>query len=488
MVERGLVVLRCRALQTISGIGRRGLLLGGGAVVVAVLAVAVVLALGGDADDPSPVAQPSPTTVGPSPAATRPSSRDVAGSAGASTGQESCTENCAPDTTEQASRREPVAAVDEDDRGARGGSSLPTGPLFGAAGVLLVVGGLWELRRHQSRPSEEVPPDPDSAFRPPPQPDVDRQLADRSDEADETDTTNGTNGTNGTDKIGTDKAAAPPKDRVGAALGHLARGVGQRNGRVGPQPRVVRVSDARIDVLLSKPDPSPPSPWQAEASGLSWVLGADATLPTTSSAGHPLPALVTVGTSESDILVDIEAYGVIGTSEPDILVNLEAYGVVALVGDEAACRAMAHSMAAELSGRAARGEVAVTIVGDPLDDAAAMVDGVVHQASWKTVDASPIDAMARLLETGGWRHTWAARASGSIPDAWTPTVWITKSTDERRYLDLFAAVASRPGAGIVMLVVGHDPNRGLRIHLDAQGRFDIPDLALHGTARTPAVT
>lgn len=274
--------------------------------------------------------------------------------------------------------------------------------------------------------------------------------------------------------------------RIGAALVHLAASVKPQKGRPYPQPRVVRVNDGRIDVLLSKAHPSPPSPWRPEASGLAWVLDADVPLPPTEEI-LPLPSLVTIGTSESNVLADLEAYGVTGTRESEILLDLEAYGVVALVGDEDACRSMARAMAVELSARA-RGLATVEVIGRPLGEALAGLDGVDHHETWDDVDTAAIATSARLLDTGGWPHTWAARASGRIFDGWEARVWITGASQQKPYLDALDAIATRPGAGSVLLVVGDDPGRGLRIHVDGQGQFRIPDLQLRGHAWALAPT
>lgn len=398
---------------------------GAGGVVAVVAAAAVVAAVVASRDEvEEPLPAPRPAAALPSPSATRPSSRDVGGG-----GLPPVT----PTPTEADQRPAPPDAVevwnDAD------GSSSRTAPLLLGAGVVVVV-GLRVRRGRRARPSVEGPQEP-----PPPAPQLDvyRRLPERADE--------------------------PAASRLDSALVHLAGHVRLRSGQGCPQPRAARVSDGRIDVMLSLPDPSPPAPWRPEASGLSWVLDADVALPTVEDA-FPLPALVTVGTGESHTLVD-----------------LEAYGVVALVGDGDACRAMARAMVAQVSARA-DGLVAVQVVGDALADAATGLDGVDHHESWSAVDTGTIGTSARLLDTGGWPHTWAARVSGRIYDNWEPTVWLTRASRERRYLDALDAIATRPGAGSVLVVVADDPGCGLRIHLDGHGRFEIADLNIRGTAHT----
>lgn len=189
-------------------------------------------------------------------------------------------------------------------------------------------------------------------------------------------------------------------------------------------------------------------------------------VPGPQDVSSPLPALVTVGAGDADVLVD-----------------LEAYGVVALVGDEHAYQDMTRAMVAELSARA-EGTVAVEMVGGPID-ATVLLDGVDYHEACDEVETGIVGTSARLLDTGGWPHTWAARASGRIYDGWVSTVWLTAATDERRHLDALDAIATRPGAGSAMVGVGDDPGCGLRIHLDGHGRFHIPQLGLQGEAQTP---
>jgi hypothetical protein len=414
--------------RRVSGLSRRGLLAGSiGAAVAAGLAVAAVLGFGGGAEDPPSASRSSPSATQPSPTVVGPSPAATRPSSRQGVGSSGASTRAGSCTGScEAASTEQVDAGED-------GSWSAAGPLLGAAGVLLAAGALWKLRRHLQR-----------------------------------------------------RRSRQPADRVGEALVHLAGNVRPRDGDGYPQPRVVRVSDGRIDVLLSQPDPSPPPPWRPEGFGLAWVLDADVPLPPTEEA-PPLPALVTIGTTDSDIVAGLEADGGNGTTEADILVDLEAYGVVALVGDEDTCRGMARAIAGELSTRA-QGLAAVEVIGDPLDDATARLDGVDRHESWDDLDTATIDTSARLLDTGGWPHTWAARSSGRIDDGWPPTVWITERSQESRYLDTLDAIATRPGAGSALVVVGHDPGRGLRIHLDDQGRFNIPDLNLRGKAHTPTPT
>jgi hypothetical protein len=405
-------------------VSRRDLLVGGLAAVVAAGVVTVaLLALDDDGEGSPSAARSSASVTEPSPSATRPPSGELADAPGA--------------PADETERRTPVDAVEEE-RDGDGGSSLPTVPLLGVVGAVLAAGVLEKWRRHRARPPMEPPLE--RIPRPGPRLDVDGEGL----------------------PAHTDATLA---GRLGAALVHLAGNVRPRSGEGCPQPRVVQVGDDRIDIMLSEPDPSPPSPWRPEASGWFWILGVHTALPAAEEEASPLPALVTVGTGESHVLVD-----------------LEAYGVVALVGDADACRNVARAMVTELSTRA-EGLVTVEVIGDLRVDATARLNGVDRHGSWDDVDTGIIGTSARLLDTGGWPHTWAARASGRIYDGWAPTVWFTEASQASRYRDALEAISSQPGAGSAMVVVGDDPGCGLRIHLDDEGGFEIPDLKLNGKAR-----
>lgn len=314
-------------------------------------------------------------------------------------------------------------------------SSSPAPILLGVAGTVLAAAGLRELRRRRERrqvqlPIGVLPP-------PPPRVPIDRELLVHGE--------------------------GPMLDGLEAALVLLAEALRRRSGQPCPRPLVVQLREDRLDVLFETPEPSPPKPWRAEASGLTWVLDDPASLPETDEP-CPLPALVTVGADEAPLMID-----------------LEAYGVVSLVGDEPAARSMAESIAAELSTRS-EGTVAVHVVGDALDDATTRLDGV-RSTAWADVDPAGIAASARLLTTGGWPHTFAARSSKRIWDGWAPTVWITEASDDDTYHQLVATAAEHPGSGTAVLVVGTDAGQGLRVHLSPDGGFHIPQLDLKGRAQ-----
>jgi nucleoid-associated protein YgaU len=347
-----------------------------------------------------------------------------------------------PDSPADTTASTSEAPVANDDRRSVGdddpeddGSGIPV-VLLGAAGTLLAVGAVRELRRRRMRRSVGMPA---GALPPPPiRVPIDAELVGRADET--------------------------MADRLDAAVSHLAAGLRPRSNHDCVQPKVVQVRENRIDVMLDRPDPAPPPPWRPEASGLIWVLDGDEQLPAIDDAS-PLPALVTLGVDDSEVMLD-----------------LEAFGVVSLVGDEAACRSTVRSMVAELSTRGT-GVVSVEVVGRPVDETSERLDGVLRRRGWDEVDTSTVTDSIRLLETGQWPHTWAARSSGLVYDGWAPTVWVTEGADHPAYADAVQAIARRPGAGSAVVVVGSDAGTGLRIYLDGHGGFEIPELGLSGAAQ-----
>lgn len=349
-----------------------------------------------------------------------------------------------PATTTLPQDAEPDATADDPD-GDRGegpdddsGDEVPWAArgLLGAGGAVLAAVVMRELRRRTSRRDVQTPawmraPDVRRV-------EVDTELFLRADE--------------------------PAVTRLDRALAHLAANLHPRPGESCPVPRVVLSRGGRVDLMVDPPHPSPPAPWRTEAAGLFWVLDEDEALPAGDDPS-PLPALVTVGVDDAQLLID-----------------LEAFGVVALVGDPAACQQLARSVVAEMAMRS-EGTLAIELVGDVLGDSSEQLEGVRRRAGWDDVEQGLVATSAGLLETGGWPHTFSARSSGRIYDGWAPTIWVTGAESHPTYLDTVSTLAGRPGCGAAVLVVGHDPGHGLRIHLDAAGRFEIPALGLDGVAQ-----
>jgi hypothetical protein len=345
-----------------------------------------------------------------------------------------------PPTATAPTEVSPPADVDTED--AEPSADVPVAPVLGAAGTVLAVALQRFLCRRRTRRSARLP----VAVIPPPPPRSARAVADELLAADE-------------DHV----------DRLDAALGHLCAGLNPRGGETCVQPKLVQANHDRIEVLLDRADPDPPRPWRPEASGRIWVLDAAVTAElNVHEAATPLPALVTIGTGDADVMID-----------------LEAFGVVSLAGDPDSCWAMARSMVAELAARA-EGTIGIDVVG-VLEERLGEFDGVRVLASWDDVDTGVIDGSVRMLDAGRWPHTFAARASGRVFDGWAPAVWVTPACDNPGFRAAVEQVGTRPGAGSAIVVVAEDTHatvgRGIRILLDADGSFHVPELGMSGRAQ-----
>jgi len=106
------------------------------------------------------------------------------------------------------------------------------------------------------------------------------------------------------------------------------------------QPVLFLLGDDRLEVRFSRPDPvAAPLPWSTVDGGLTWHLDrslAATDLPS-AAAGHPIPALVTVGEG--------------------VLVNLEATGVLALSGIDEGPRDLLRSIVHELATSSSAGTI-----------------------------------------------------------------------------------------------------------------------------------
>jgi nucleoid-associated protein YgaU len=327
-----------------------------------------------------------------------------------------------------------------DDRDTGAPAGAPAAPLLGVAGTVLAVALSRAWRRRRAIRAATLP----TTVVPPPPPRSSRPTAHEILTADET-----------------------AADRLDAALANLAAGVRPRSGQPCVQPRLVQVSAERIEIFMDRAEPATPPPWRPEASGLVWVLdatdGADLAVP--DDDPPPLPALVTIGAGESTLHVD-----------------LESFGVVSLTGDLEACRGLARSIVTELAARA-DGTMAIEVIGDPLASAPDRLPGVRLVAGWDEVNPARVGRLIDELEAGRWPHTFAARASGRRAHTWVPFVWVSALVDHPHLREAVDTVARRPGASSVIVVVGADAGSGLRIDLDAEGRFTIADLGLTGQAQ-----
>ena len=157
---------------------------------------------------------------------------------------------------------------------------------------------------------------------------------------------------------------------------------------------------------------------------------------------------------------------------------------MSLTGDPESCRGLARSIVTELAARA-DGTMAIEIVGDPLaiDLDGRGLPGVRHAGSGE-IDPARAARLVDELEACRWPHTFAARASGRRAHAWVPFVWVTDGIDHPQLREMVDTVAAPTrGEQRGRSSWARTPAAGLRIELDADGGFAIPDLGLTGQAQ-----
>jgi LysM repeat protein len=225
------------------------------------------------------------------------------------------------------------------------------------------------------------------------------------------------------------RAAQQPLDtaRLDAALRQLAAGLADRTGAVpdiaagladgtGAVPDIAGalVDEGSVHLLLSRPCPDPPAPWQSH--GDRWTLPAGAELPPPATAPlAPLPALAAVG-SQAGI---------------HLLLDLERLGFLTVFGDPGRALDLLRYLAAELAGNSWSDTAEVLLTGFP---AAETEQLVALNPDRVRVEPSVPDAVARLrhriasaratLGHTGVPDPLTGRIRGVAGDAWMPQILV----------------------------------------------------------------
>lgn len=134
-------------------------------------------------------------------------------------------------------------------------------------------------------------------------------------------------------------------ERAAVALRLLGARISFLPGEPSPVPRLLRVSDAGVELVWDTPNASVVDSWRSADGGWSWNLDPVGAGEPTDSPG-PCPALVTIGKRDG----------------ADVLLNLEACGVLALTGVGA--RDAARSLASELACSVFADSPTVLVIGD----------------------------------------------------------------------------------------------------------------------------
>jgi DNA-binding SARP family transcriptional activator/LysM repeat protein len=267
------------------------------------------------------------------------------------------------------------------------------------------------------------------------------------------------------------RAAAEPHTAafLDAALRAMAAGL-QRAGLPPPTVQAVQLGPATLEVLLREPSPTAPPPFAASDQGRRWRLPRQVPVRELEAAAGdavaPLPALVTIGTSDAG----------------QLLLNLEAAGLIALAGAPTATRPLLDAMAVELATAASSGFVQVLLVG-----VGAELDRLERvQRVQRLEDALPaLERQARevadLISQRGCGSVLGGRVAGVAADSWAPTVVLAADPPSPASLQRLAEVTSDPrGSTVAAVLVGDTPAAHWRLDVgDQLVRIPTLDLQVH---------
>jgi hypothetical protein len=267
------------------------------------------------------------------------------------------------------------------------------------------------------------------------------------------------------------RAAAEPETAafLDAALRAMAAGL-QRAGLPPPTVQAVQLGPATLEVLLREPSDSAPLPFAATDQGRRWTLPRQLPVRELEAAAGdavaPLPALVTIGTSDAG----------------QLLVNLEAAGLTALAGPASATRPLLAAMAVELATAASSGLMQILLVGfGPELDRLERVQQV-----QRLEDALPaLERQAReaaeLISQRGCGSVLGGRVAGVAADSWAPTVVLVADPPSPASVQRLAEVTRDPrGSTVAAVLVGDIPAAHWRLDVgDQLVRIPALDLEVH---------
>lgn len=307
--------------------------------------------------------------------------------------------------------------------------------LLGAAGTLLAVGIGGEVLRRRRRRQLLLP---NQVLSPPP-PELDELRAEVAAGAD------------------TDYAS-----RLRQALSDVAESLAQRRSDV--RPRLVQVSDQRVEVLLSRAVLPVPRGWRPEASGSAWVLDGGH-LDVSVGGPSPCPVLVSLGRPDPGA---------------QVYLDLEAEGIVALSGEADAVTDLARSWVLELDSSPMAGGVSVVVVGAELLGESEAWERVRRVEAWDEVAEDAIawaEQSRALLAANRWATPLAGRMSTRRADDLSPLVLVMGEVpDDERFEALCQVVLADPVA-VSVVVVGGEVEGATRIDVGG-GELAIPSLGL----------
>ncbi|HEY3717762.1 MAG TPA: LysM peptidoglycan-binding domain-containing protein [Jatrophihabitantaceae bacterium] len=247
------------------------------------------------------------------------------------------------------------------------------------------------------------------------------------------------------------------------------------NGRL-PDVVAVRMTDERLDLVLTAPAPNAPAPWTVDDSGVHWSIRRTDELPydPTQRGYHfaPFPTLVSIGYTPAG-----ERW----------LLDLERVATLSLSGDPEQCLNLARFLAAELAHNAWSEMLRVTLVGfgaemagiNPerltyTEDLAAAIDTLTYD----------FDSVTSAVNTGEV-SVLDGRLSGVAADTWAPHVLLVAphAARDRAGLDrLLTALQAQRSRTAVALVLTDDPDHAeatqWQLTVDVRGTLHVPALGV----------
>ncbi|MFE5309865.1 LysM peptidoglycan-binding domain-containing protein [Isoptericola sp. NPDC056605] len=266
-------------------------------------------------------------------------------------------------------------------------------------------------------------------------------------------------------------------ETVDTALRALARHC-TTEGTALPDVRAARLTATQFDLYLAEPT-TLPAPWIGTDDQTVWRLDTDHTPQTAPDVAEatpaPYPALVTIGHDEED---------------GHVFLNLEHLGALAITGDDQHTREILAALAIELALSTWADDLQVTLVGafPELEDTlqtgrirylptiGRLVDHLATRAA---------DDRAALAEAGVGDLN-AARAAGTVPDAWTPEIVLLGGniTDKQRN-ELAGFIDELPRVALAAVTSGeHITSWGLDL-ADSSTGGDVATLAPIGLELRP---
>lgn len=256
------------------------------------------------------------------------------------------------------------------------------------------------------------------------------------------------------------------------ALRSLSGQLRVRRGDRAPHPVAVQLRENNLVVMLEEPSPDAPKPWTTTPLGWLWELPRSISHSQLESAARdgcaPMPALATIGR---------------GPDGP-VMVDLEACGLACVTGSSGDARALARSVALELT---------VSPIADSLEVLVVSAEGLLL-----TSDAAPrlrvldnldaaidvldqqVRAIDRALNDQTLATTFQARVASRGSDPWAPVVLILDRVPadpkQRERIERLTNPASR---GVGVLAVGDWAEAPWVLNVN-EGRVDVARLGVAG--------